>query len=354
LLIAVSQLLQDVSLALCQLYSCAHPTLSAAYCFFFSENGVYRLFFTHCLKALTERAYIGARALVLLYGMADKHEPDPPLAFLNREFLKSPAARTIRLIAEYLEPAERLRRAKVRDTIVFFGSARSLSPEQARLQLARVNEGIAREGSDSPELAEARKQAQAALRLARYYQDALDLARRLTEWSKALTGDRDFIICSGGSGGMMEAANRGAALAGGKTVGFNIQLPLEQAVNEYVPPELVFNFHYFFMRKFWFVYLAKALVIFPGGYGTLDEFFEVLTLVQTKKPRKVMPVVLYGAEYWDEVLNFEAMVRWGTASRADLEIFHKTDSVDDAYKYITGKLEGIYTTPEGLDQIKLT
>ena len=152
----------------------------------------------------------------------------------------------------------------------------------------------------------------------------------------------------------MEAANRGASLAGGRSLGLNIQLPHEQEVNRYVPRELVFNFHYFFMRKFWFVYLAKALVIFPGGYGTLDEFFEVLTLVQTKKPRKVMPVVLYGAEYWNEVLNFDAMVRWGTASRADLEIFHRTDSVDDAYKYITGRLEGIYTTPEGLDQIKLT
>jgi uncharacterized protein (TIGR00730 family) len=260
----------------------------------------------------------------------------------------------MRLIAEYLEPAERLRRAHVRDTIVFFGSARSLSPEQAQLQLARVNEEIAKAGSESPDLAKARVHAQAAVRLSRYYQDAFELARRLTEWSKSLTGNRDFIICSGGSGGMMEAANRGAWVAGGKTVGFNIQLPLEQAVNQYVPPELVFNFHYFFMRKFWFVYLAKALVIFPGGYGTLDEFFEVLTLVQTKKPRKVMPVLLYGAEYWDEVLNCEAMVRWGTASPADLEIFYKTDSVDDAYKYITGKLEGIYTTPEGLDQIKLT
>jgi uncharacterized protein (TIGR00730 family) len=287
--------------------------------------------------------------------MADTHDPvAPPLSFLNPDFLKSPAARTIRLIAEYLEPAERLRRAQVRDTIVFFGSARSLSPEQAELQLAQVNEEIAHAGDESPDLAAARTRAEAAMRLARYYKDAVELARRLTEWSESLTGNRDFIICSGGSGGMMEAANRGASLAGGKTVGFNIQLPLEQDVNRYVPPELVFNFHYFFMRKFWFVYLAKALVIFPGGYGTLDEFFEVLTLIQTAKPRKVMPVVLFGTEYWDEVLNFDAMVRWGTASPKDLEIFHKTDSVDDAYRYLTRKLEGLYTTPEGLDQIKLT
>jgi uncharacterized protein (TIGR00730 family) len=287
--------------------------------------------------------------------MAEQHDPaNPPLSFLNPDFLKSPAARTIRLISEYLEPAERLRRAQVRDTIVFFGSARSLSPEEAELQLARLNEEIARAGSTSPELTEARTRAEAAMRLARYYQDAVELAQRLTQWSKSLTGNRDFIICSGGSGGMMEAANRGASLAGGKTVGFNIELPHEQSVNRFVPPELVFNFHYFFMRKFWFVYLAKALVIFPGGYGTLDEFFEVVTLIQTAKPRKVMPVVLFGAEYWDEVLNFDALVRWGTVNQKDLEIFYKTDSVDDAYQYLTSRLEGIYSTPEGLDQIKLT
>jgi uncharacterized protein (TIGR00730 family) len=152
----------------------------------------------------------------------------------------------------------------------------------------------------------------------------------------------------------MEAANRGAALAGGKTIGLNIQLPHEQAVNPYVPQELVFNFHYFFMRKFWFVYPAKALVIFPGGFGTMDEFFEVLTLIQTSKPRKVMPVVLFGTGYWDDVIDFDAFVRWGTISSKDLQIFHKTDSVDDAYQYLTGRLEAIYSAPEGLDQIKLT
>ena len=153
---------------------------------------------------------------------------------------------------------------------------------------------------------------------------------------------------------MMEAANRGASLAGGTTLGLNIELPHEQCVNRYIPPELVFNFHYFFMRKFWFVYPAKALVIFPGGFGTMDEFFEVVTLIQTSKPRKTMPVVLFGNEYWNEVINFDAFVRWGTVSAKELEIFHKTDSVDDAFKYLTGKLEGLYKTPKGLDQIKLT
>jgi uncharacterized protein (TIGR00730 family) len=284
----------------------------------------------------------------------DKEPAISPLPFLNTDFLKSPAARTIRILAEYLEPAERLRRAQVRDTIVFFGSARTLPPEDAALLLARIKEEIAQAGTISAELAEARTRAETAVRLARYYQDAVELARRLTEWSKSLTGNRDFIICSGGSGGMMEAANRGASLAGGKSIGLNIQLPNEQCVNTYVPRELVFNFHYFFMRKFWFVYPAKALVIFPGGYGTLDELFEVLTLIQTSKPRKVMPVVLYGNEYWNEVINFDAMVRWGTVSAKELQILYKTDSVDDAYQYLTSKLEQLYATPEGLDHMKLT
>jgi len=287
--------------------------------------------------------------------MAKKKETEiPPLSFLNTRFLRSPAARPLRILAEYLDPAERLRRANVRDTIVFFGSARAPSPEEAALLLERANEEISKAGHLTDELVQRRTRAEMAVRLARYYQDAVELSRRLTEWSKALTGNRDFIICSGGSGGMMEAANRGATLAGGKTIGFNIQLPHEQSINSYVPRELAFNFHYFFMRKFWFVYLAKALVIFPGGFGTLDEFFEVLTLIQTSKPRKSMPVVLFGNEYWNEVIDFDAFVRWGTATAKELEIFHKTDSVDDAYHYLTGKLEALYTTPEGLDQVKLT
>src|SRR5215813_11191039 len=287
--------------------------------------------------------------------MAEKKQNEIcPLPFLNTEFLKSPQARTIRILSEYLEPAERLRRANIRDTIVFFGSARSLSPEEATQELARVDEEILHAGASIPELAEAKGQAEAAVRLARYYHDAVELARRLTGWSKSLTGSREFIICSGGSAGMMEAANRGACLAGGKTIGLNIKLPQEQDVNQFVPRELVFNFHYFFMRKFWFVYPAKALVIFPGGFGTVDEFFEVLTLIQTSKPRKVMPVVLFGSKYWDEVINFDAFVRWGTISAKDLQIFHKTDSVDDAFQYLTTKLEAIYATPEGLDQVKLT
>jgi uncharacterized protein (TIGR00730 family) len=288
--------------------------------------------------------------------MANTNDSDiPPVPFLNTQFLQSPAARAIRILSEYIEPSERFRRAGIRDTIVFFGSARSLSPEQAALELEQVNTQIAQAGDTlSAELESLKSRAEAGIRLARYYNDAMELARRLTEWSHSLTGNRDFVICSGGAGGMMEAANRGATMAGGKTIGLNIRLPHEQAVNRYIPRELVFNFYYFFMRKFWFIYLAKALVVFPGGYGTIDEFFEVLTLIQTAKPRKSMPVVLYGTEYWDDVLDFDALVRWGTISPKDLQIFHKTDSVDDAYAYLTRRLEELYQMPEGLDQIKLT
>jgi uncharacterized protein (TIGR00730 family) len=263
------------------------------------------------------------------------HYEAPPLAYLNPEFLAGSEARIIRILSEYLEPAARLRRFRVRDTIVFFGSAKKANPSTEDLQ-------------------EAVTRAEQAVKLARYYNDAMELARRMTEWSKALTGDRHFIICSGGSLGMMEAANRGASIARGKSIGLNIELPFEQEINPFVSRELVFNFHYFFMRKFWFVYPAKALVVFPGGFGTMDELFEVLTLIQTKMPRKKMPVVLFGTEFWDEVLNFEALVKWGVVSRTELGIFYKTDSVDDAYKYLSTRLEELYLTPKGLEKVKLT
>jgi uncharacterized protein (TIGR00730 family) len=286
----------------------------------------------------------------------DESDPTKPpdLAYLNKEFLKSPDARIVRIISEYLEPAARLRRHGVRDTIVFFGSARSVAPEQASAELELSRRAIAEASVPTPELEGALSRAEYAVRLARYYQDAVELARRLTEWSKGLTGNRHFIICSGGSGGMMEAANRGASLAHGRTIGLNIQLPHEQTINPYVSRDLVFNFHYFFMRKFWFVYPAKALVIFPGGLGTMDELFEVLTLIQTKMPRKVMPVVLYGSEFWDQVLNLDALVRWGVLSQAELGIIHKADSVDNAFNYLKTRLEELYLTPRGLEDMALT
>ena len=286
--------------------------------------------------------------------MSESDKRIAPLPYLNAEFLKSQEARLIRILSEYIEPATRLRRHRVRDTIVFFGSARSMSPETASAALESVREETKRAGERRPELQERLERAEQAVRLARYYNDAMELARRVTEWSKNLTSHHHFIVCSGGSRGMMEAANRGASMARGQTIGLNIELPMEQEVNQYVSRELVFNFHYFFMRKFWFVYPAKALVVFPGGFGTMDEVFEVLTLIQTKKPSKNMPVVLFGSEFWDEIINFEALARWGVVNAKDLEIFHKTDSVDDAFEYLTGKLEKLYLTPKGLEQVKLT
>jgi uncharacterized protein (TIGR00730 family) len=276
------------------------------------------------------------------------------LAFLNREFLRSVAARPIRILAEYLEPAERMRRGGIRDTIVFFGSARSLSPEEAQLRMADVHEEIEHAGETTPELKAELSRAEYAVRMSRYYRDAMELARRLTEWTKSLTGNHHFIVCSGGSGGMMEAANRGAAMAGGKTVGLHIDLTTEEIVNPYVTSDLVFRFHYFFMRKFWFVYLAKALVILPGGFGTMDELFEVLTLIQTKKPRKTMPIVLFGDEFWDEVVNFDALLKWGMISASDLSLFLKTDSVDEAFNYLRSRLEELYPSEEKLEEVKLT
>jgi uncharacterized protein (TIGR00730 family) len=285
---------------------------------------------------------------------SDHSVTPPPLPYLNPEFLKSREARIIRILSEYIEPETRLRSYRVRDTIVFFGSARSVTPEVAAIKLEALKEKLDQAEAVTPELEAARVEAEYTVKLARYYSDAMELARRMTEWSKTLTSDRHFIICSGGSGGMMEAANRGASLARGKSIGLNIVLPFEQNINNYVSRELVFNFHYFFMRKFWFVYPAKALVVFPGGFGTMDEMFEVLTLIQTKMPRKAMPVVLFGTEFWDDIIDFDALVRWGVVSPADLKIFFKTDSVDEAYEYLTSRLEDLYLSPKGLEQVKLT
>ncbi len=276
------------------------------------------------------------------------------LSFLNPEFLKSVAARPLRILSEYLEPAERMRRAGIRDTIVFFGSARTHSPDVAERQMLKVRAEVDASSAMNSDMKARLSRAEYDLMASRYYSDAMELSRRVTEWSKSLTGMRHFIVCSGGSGGMMEAANRGATMAGGKTVGLHIDLPTEEAPNRYVSSDLVFRFHYFFMRKFWFVYLAKALVIFPGGFGTMDELFEVLTLIQTKKPRKTMPIVLFGEEFWKEIVNFDALVKWGMISPEDLRLFLITDSVDEAFNYLSGRLEELYPSPEKLDEIKLT
>lgn len=249
-----------------------------------------------------------------------ENRPGPPKAYENSDFLHSRAGRPVRILSEYLQPEARFNATHVRDTIVIFGSARAPSPERA--------EEI-RQANASP----------AALKLARYYEDARQLSARLTEWSKNLgREDRRFVVCTGGGPGIMEAANRGASEARGLNVGLGISLPFEQADNGYATRQLTFEFHYFFMRKYWFVYLAKAMVVMPGGFGTMDEFFEVLTLLQTRKLKKPIAMVLYGADFWDRVVNFDALAEYGVISPEDVNLFHKSDSVDDAFQYITTEL----------------
>ena len=249
-------------------------------------------------------------------------------AYLKESFLKGSDARPLRMLAEYIEPRSRFEHHKIDDTIVFMGSARFVSRAEAEAGVS-----AAERGEGDPERARAR------LASSRYYEDARELARRLTAWSKQLADDeRRFVVCTGGGPGIMEAANRGASDAKGLNVGLTISLPQEEFDNRYVTRELFFHFHYFFMRKFWFAYLAKALIVFPGGFGTLDELFEIITLRQTHKMKKHLAIVLFGAEYWNEVINFDALVRHGTIDREDLALFHRTDSVDEAYEIITRHL----------------
>jgi uncharacterized protein (TIGR00730 family) len=251
----------------------------------------------------------------------------PVKAYRNPGFLNSKHARPLRILSEYLEPKSRLERHRVDDTIVFMGSARLTSREQAEKALREAEGGGDLEG------------ARMALTMSRYYEAARELAFRLTQWSKELDPKvRRFVVCTGGGPGIMEAANRGAAEARGMNVGLTISIPAQEFDNPYVTRELAFHFHYFFMRKFWFAYLAKAVIVFPGGFGTLDELFELLTLVQTRKMRKAMPIVVFGTEYWRQVVDFGALVRHGTIDAQDLELMHHTDSVDDAYDWIVLQL----------------
>jgi len=249
----------------------------------------------------------------------------------NHEFIHSPDGRIVRILAEYTGPQQLFRKQKVKDTVVFFGSARLEPQDVADLALSQAQANSAPE----TELAKLRR----AVHTAQYYEKARELSRRMTEWSMGLkNGQRRFIVATGGGPGIMEAANRGADEAGGLSVGLNISLPFEQSGNDYISPELEMEFHYFFMRKYWFVYFAKALVAFPGGFGTMDELFETLTLIQTGKIHKEMPIVLFGKEFWDAVVNFDAMVDFGVVGAPDLNLFLKTDSVDEAFEYLTTHL----------------
>jgi len=249
-------------------------------------------------------------------------------AYRNAQFLESVEARPLRILAEYVEPKSRFDHYNIKDTIVFFGSARFKPRDRAEAELAAVR----RKGGD---LAAAER----ALANATYYEAARELARRLTVWSKGLGEQgRRFVVCSGAGPGVMEAANRGASEAKGINVGLGITLPFEPTENPHITRELFLEFHYFFMRKFWFTYLAKAVVVMPGGFGTMDELFELLTLLQTGKVRKVLPIVLFGTEYWQRVVDFDALVDFGTIERKDLELMIRTDSIDQAYDHITGQL----------------
>jgi len=256
--------------------------------------------------------------------------PYPPVqAYLNKHFIEGREGRPLRILSEYIEPDARFEAQNVEDTIIFFGSARLLPRDIAEAQLAKAqkNDGDLH-------------RAEIDLKMSRYYEEARELGRRLTDWSKNLSGSKKrFVLCTGGGPGIMEAGNRGASEAKGLNMGFNITLPFEQHQNPYITRQLSFEFRYFFMRKFWFMYLAKAMVAFPGGYGTLDELFEALTLIQTGKVSKKLPIVLYGKEFWDDVLNLDALVKYGTISPEDLDLFIFTDSVDEAYDYLTHYLE---------------
>ena len=272
-----------------------------------------------------------------------------PLAYGNTEFLNSPDGRLFRILAEYSEPMARFRRERIQDTVVFFGSARFRALDEAHHEL----QVLANEGSEEvapPEEQPARpeelrggqttdlkrKRAEAAVEMARYYEDARELARMMATWAMKLPGRRHrFVVTSGGGPGIMEAANRGAWEAGAKTIGLNIVLPFEQVPNRYITPALNFNFHYFFMRKYWFAYLAKALVVFPGGFGTLDEMFELLTLDQTGKLTKKITIILYGSAYWKSAINVDFLADKGAISPRDKDLFQFADTPEEAFRCLT-------------------
>src|SRR6202142_2498053 len=283
-----------------------------------------------------------------------------PLSYQNPAFINSPDGRLVRILSEYSEPLARFRRERIQDTIVFFGSARFREHADASQELELLDKpGSATPAPDEEqpatdeEIAKGtatdlqRRRAEAGVEMARYYEDARQLASMVTKWSQTLKGRRHrFVVTSGGGPGIMEAANRGAYEAGGKTIGLNIRLPFEQAPNPYITPSLNFEFHYFFMRKLWFAYLSKALVVFPGGFGTLDEMFEILTLAQTHKLAKKITVVIYGREYWKKVFSLDALVDTGAISPKDLELFQFADTPEEAFNLLRQGLTENYLAPE--------
>ena len=265
-------------------------------------------------------------------------------AYEDPEFLNHPNGRPIRVLAELIEPGHRFDDELVKNTIAVFGSARTLSNEEAVKQLEEINANTESASKYPKEHQKKITDAQHDLTMSKYYEAARSLGHKLTTWSLENFDEKTerFLISTGGGPGIMEAANRGAHEAGGRSVGLNIELPFEQEPNPYQTWDLSFEFNYFFIRKFWFSYLAKALVVFPGGFGTMDELFELLTLIQTKIIHKPLPIILYGSEYWNEIMNLKAMAKWGMIAEKDLELFHIMDDVDQAYDFLTKYLKEHY------------
>ncbi len=284
----------------------------------------------------------------------------PLLSYEDPAFINSPDGRMLRIMAEYIQPLAHFRRERIQDTVVFFGSARFRPLDEASRDLellAAPDSAQPAPPSEQPATPEEvaagtasqlrRAHAEAAVEMARYYEDARRLAFLLTQWSLTIKSRRRrFVVTSGGGPGIMEAANRGASEAGGKTVGLNIRLPFEQDHNPYITPSLSLEFHYFFMRKYWFAYLAKALVVFPGGFGTLDEMFELLTLTQTRKLAKEMTIVIYGSKYWNQIINFDALLQKGVISPEDFNLFHFADTPEDALEILKSNLTRNYLEKE--------
>jgi uncharacterized protein (TIGR00730 family) len=261
-----------------------------------------------------------------------------PKAYHNLMFLNSPVARDIRILTEYKEPLERFKKYKINHTIVFFGSARTLPRKVAVAKLNEVKKKIKGSSRKNPKFEKELKNAQVNLEMSRYYEETVELAYLMTMWAKSLKKPNKFVVCSGGGPGIMEAANKGAAKAKGFSMGLNISLPFEQYPNPYISPELNLEFHYFFMRKFWFAYLAKALIIMPGGFGTLDELMEILTLIQTEKLHKKITVIVYGKEYWDKVMNLEEMAGMNMISPEDLSLFKFVNTPQEAFEFLKKEL----------------
>lgn len=276
-----------------------------------------------------------------------KKQPRPlhkaPKAYHNPDFINSPSARSLRILAEYVSPEKHFESARISNTIIFFGSARIPSPERYEQDHAKLSEKVAKaQGEEKEQLEKSLVALEKRKKYVRYYEDAVELGRLVTEWSMQFPPEKRFVVCSGGGPGIMEASNRGAYESGGESIGLNISLPFEQAPNPYISPYLNFEFHYFFMRKYWFMYFAKGLIVFPGGFGTLDEMMELLTLVQTKKIQKPMPILLYGEEFWSSVINFDALVESGMISAEDLHLFHYVNTPEEAFALLTRELARLH------------